>query len=65
VVLERYDDAHHGFVRITVSKAKLIGEFFAVADNDLPAAEAPVVADSFALDLTTHRIADSGQVSRR
>jgi hypothetical protein len=63
--LERYDDMHHGFMRITVSKTKLLGEYFTVAAGSNSEAAAPILADSFALDLDTHQLADSAPTATR
>jgi len=59
VSLASYDDTHYGFMRVTVSKARLVGEFFTVADRSSPDSDALALTDSFALDLMTHRMAAS------
>lgn len=43
-----YDDRAFGFLRLTITARKLLGEFFTV--------EPLALADSFRVDLTTHRI---------
>jgi hypothetical protein len=56
VTLERYDDSHHGFVRATVYKDKLSVEFFATDDTAGSDSNPPSLADSFTLDLGSHKL---------
>jgi hypothetical protein len=65
VTLERYDDTHHGFMKITVSKKELLGEYFTVAAGSGSEAGAPILADSFTLDLGTHQLTGSATTSSR
>jgi predicted phosphodiesterase len=53
VVLEKYSDDHHGFMRIQVTPNKLIGEYY-VAPNpheSWHASESPTQFDSFEIEL--------------
>ena len=52
VFLEFYDAKHPGFLRLTVDKETLMGEYFVVPFDDAPPAE-PV--DTFKLNWRTHR----------
>jgi 3',5'-cyclic AMP phosphodiesterase CpdA len=56
VTLEHYDDSHHGFVRATVSKDKLLVELFATDESGGSDSNAPILADSFTLDLGSHKV---------
>ena len=63
VTLARYDDAHFGFLRVTVTPEKLTGEYFIVHPGGkqmtpAPAGNLPRLADAFELNLLTHQVTD-------
>lgn len=62
VKLERYEDNHFGFLRITITPEALTGEYFVVyPGNKQPVPHdpgLPRLADAFRLDLKTHTITD-------
>lgn len=53
VVLEKYSDDHHGFMRIQVTPNKLIGEYYVAPNPHEPwhASESPTQFDSFEIEL--------------
>lgn len=53
VVLEKYSDDHHGFLRIQVTPNKLIGEYYLAPNpnESWHASENPTQFDSFEIDL--------------
>jgi len=62
VTLENYDDTDHGFMQVTVTKTALKGEYFAINTGGRGAAVSEahsVLEDSFAIDLSQHRIVSS------
>ena len=55
VTLEQYEDSQHGFMRVTVTKGALTGEYYTVAPPSEKIESALQLSDMFTLDLTTHR----------
>jgi hypothetical protein len=53
VKVAAYDGAHHGFLRIMVTKGKIVGEYFTIESDLSRTGDAPVVADRFEVDLAT------------
>lgn len=58
---EQYDDIHHGFLRVTVTKSTILGEYFGVNENAGSENSPPKVLDRFELDWTAHRLSASSQ----
>jgi hypothetical protein len=56
VTLARYDGRQHGFMRVTVTQASLVGEYFTVSGDGSSDSSSPKLVDSFSLDLKTHRV---------
>ena len=54
VILDSYNDTEPGFLRVTIDKEKLVGEYFLVPfDGDPPADP----FDTFTLELKSHTLA--------
>jgi TIR domain/Calcineurin-like phosphoesterase len=56
VVLQAYCDDRHGFVRFTLDRRLLRGEYFAVSLEPGASSSEAELVDSFALDLGRHRL---------
>jgi acid phosphatase type 7 len=56
VILQSYDDTHHGFMRVTITKTTLTGEYFDVEAAGGSGRESAQPEDSFILDLQAHRV---------
>jgi Icc-related predicted phosphoesterase len=54
--LDAWVDDRHGYLRVTATPAQLTFTFFTVPRPQEPWGNAPVVADSFTLDRTTHTV---------
>jgi len=67
--LESYEDAHHGYLRVTIAAKSISGQYVTVAGPHDPAGTTPKVFDSWTLDLAKHTIgaaqAPSGGGTRR
>ncbi len=57
VFLDYYDQENPGFLRITVDKDQLCGEYFTVPFDDAPPSEA---VDKFCVDLHAHKLTSGG-----
>jgi hypothetical protein len=56
ITLENYVDDRHGFMRLTVTRTRITGEYFTVSRPQESWSKPPERVDAFALDLTQHRL---------
>jgi hypothetical protein len=55
VILESYCADRHGFLRVTVTRKKLTGDYFSVPNRNEPRGAKAKRVDSFSIDLQRHR----------
>jgi hypothetical protein len=58
--LENFVDDHHGFLRLTISKTAIEGQYYTVPRPQEAWSNPAVLADSFILDLAKHTVSTGG-----